>query len=105
MVPSTTTYLRSVKNRSDLRSSEGETHMSGVSSSNRVHGKTTSLVGRSGKRSLGISIDGSGHLKLTVLTNTEGGGSAESINTRGGNGDRGNRKRRELHGEWCVGIM
>lgn len=94
-------YLRSVKGGSDFGSTKGKTHVSRVSSSDGVHGKTTSLVGGSGKSSLGISIDSSG-LKFSEGTNSEFGWSAESRNSGGGNSGSGNRKRGELH--CCIGF-
>ena len=37
--------------------------MTGVGGGDGVHGKTTSLVGGSGKGSLGVNVDGGGHLE------------------------------------------
>ena len=75
------THLRSIKNGSDLSGTKGKSHVSRVSSGNRVHGKTTSLVSGSGKGGLGVSINSSAHLQRHVLTNAESSGGAESINT------------------------
>lgn len=55
------THLHTVKGGSDLGSTKRKTHVSGVSGSDGVHGKTTGLVSGSGKSSLGVNIDGSTH--------------------------------------------
>mmetsp|Transcript_20881 Transcript_20881/g.35892 ORF Transcript_20881/g.35892 Transcript_20881/m.35892 type:complete len:584 (-) Transcript_20881:129-1880(-) len=51
-------HLRSVKNGSDLGTSKGKTHVSRVSGSDGVHGKTTGLVGGSGEGSHLVNLSG-----------------------------------------------
>ena len=67
-VSSVVAHLGSVKGCSDFGGSKRKTHVSRVSSSNRVHGKTTSFIGSGGKSSLGVGIDGSA-LKESWLQN------------------------------------
>mmetsp|Transcript_6241 Transcript_6241/g.17866 ORF Transcript_6241/g.17866 Transcript_6241/m.17866 type:complete len:427 (-) Transcript_6241:200-1480(-) len=54
-------HLRSEKDGSHFSGSKGKTHVPRVGSSNRIHGKTTSLVGGRGKSGLRVSVDSSGH--------------------------------------------
>ena len=56
------TYSRSVKGSTDLGGSERKSHVSGVSSGNGVHGKTTGLVSGLCKGGSGVDISGSAHL-------------------------------------------
>ena len=79
------TYLRSVKNGSNLSGTKRKTHVSRMSSSNGVHGKTTSFVGGSGKSGLGVTVHSGAHLKSNVLADASTWG-AESIDTGGSNG-------------------
>jgi hypothetical protein len=53
------THLHSEKSGANLGGSKRKTHVTRVSGSDGVHGKPTSLVGGSGKGSLGVDIHSS----------------------------------------------
>mmetsp|Transcript_13306 Transcript_13306/g.24968 ORF Transcript_13306/g.24968 Transcript_13306/m.24968 type:complete len:266 (-) Transcript_13306:155-952(-) len=72
-------HLSTIKSSSNLSSSKGKTHVTRVSSSNGVHGKTTSLVSSLCKSSLGINVD-SGRLERHIAYSK---GSSTVVNIHG----------------------
>lgn len=61
------TYLRTVKAGSNFGTAERKTHVSRVSGSDGVHGKTTGLVGGSGKGGHHVGFDSGAHLENVRL--------------------------------------
>lgn len=59
------TYLRSVKNGTNLGSTQRKTHVTRVSSSNRVHGQTTRFICSGGESRHFVSFNGGAHLERT----------------------------------------